>query len=198
MFYIHCRVSHLLCRRIVQVAHWLYKQSPSHCQLSPSGQTSQEWRIPPPKPKHMLSFWNKSLSRVAVMNPDSHRGEAGYLQVAFSGLHVLSKRQTVHPCLSQLCNRHHQHNSGFKKLLLFTFNCVSLCVQPVEVHTSQGVSYLLVCFPQSQHDGGLGEHSGVDLFSVLQDTQRLVKVRSGVTHMPGNRWQRKSFRLKIH
>lgn len=58
------------------------------------------------------------------------------------------------------------------------------------VLTSQGVEYLLVRLPQSQHDGRLGEHSGFDLFSVLQDTQRLVKVRSGVADVPGNRWDR--------
>lgn len=34
-------------------------------------------------------------------------------------------------------------------------------------HTSQGVEYLLVSLPQSQHDRGLGQHSGLDLFSML-------------------------------
>lgn len=55
------------------------------------------------------------------------------------------------------------------------------------MHTSQSVEYLLVGLPQSEHDGRLGEHGGFDLLSVLQDAQRLVEVRSGVTHVSGNR-----------
>lgn len=49
-----CRIqcfSYLLYKRIAPEAHWLCKQSPFHSQLSPSGQTSLEWRIPPPKQK---------------------------------------------------------------------------------------------------------------------------------------------------
>lgn len=48
-------VSHPLCRRIAPVVHWLCKWSPSHSQLSPSGQTSLEWRIPPPKTQTNIS-----------------------------------------------------------------------------------------------------------------------------------------------
>lgn len=62
---------------------------------------------------------------------------------------------------------------------------VSSYVWLASVPTSQGVTYLLISLPESQHDGRLGEQSGFDFFSVLQDAQRLVKVRSGVTHMPG-------------
>lgn len=62
---------------------------------------------------------------------------------------------------------------------------VSLYMWLGRVHTSQGGMNLLVSLPKSQHDGGLGKQSGFDLFGVLQDAQRLVKVRSGVSHMPG-------------
>lgn len=48
-------VSHPLCRRIAPVVRWLCKRSPSHSQLSPSRQTSLEWRIPPPKTQTHIS-----------------------------------------------------------------------------------------------------------------------------------------------
>lgn len=56
----------------------------------------------------------------------------------------------------------------------------------MSVRTCECVVYLLVGLSQAQHDGGLGEHSGFDLLGVLEDAQRLVEVRSGVTHTPGN------------
>ena len=70
------------------------------------------------------------------------------------------------------------------------FKCVKC---DLGVPTCQGVEYLLVRLAQSQHDGGLCEYIGFDLFGVLQDIQRLVKVRSGVTYVPANRWDRKTF-----
>lgn len=53
------------------------------------------------------------------------------------------------------------------------------------VHTCHGAEYLLFSLSQSQHDGCLGEHCGVDAFSMFKDAQRLVEVCSGVPHMSG-------------
>lgn len=54
------------------------------------------------------------------------------------------------------------------------------------LHTCHSVNDLLVSLSEPQHDGGLGEHRRFDLFSVLEDAQRLIKVCSGITYMPVN------------
>lgn len=59
------------------------------------------------------------------------------------------------------------------------------------VHTCQSVEDLLVRLPEPQHDGRLGEQTGPDLFSVLQNTQGLVNVCSGVTNVSGNKKKKK-------
>lgn len=55
--------------------------------------------------------------------------------------------------------------------------------------TGEGAEYLLVSLSQPQHDGRLGEQSGSDLLRLLQNAQRLVKVGSRVSHVPGDRWE---------
>lgn len=68
-----------------------------------------------------------------------------------------------------------------------TAQTVCVCVRLQLLHTPQSVDDLLLRLPQSQHDGGLGEHAGLDRFGVSEDAQRLVQVRSGVTDVPGDR-----------
>lgn len=83
--------------------------------------------------------------------------------------------------VSQKLVQHAELNSRTKRLGQYVW---AFCVI---VHTRHGAEYLLVSLSKSQHNRRLGEHCGVHGFSVLQDTQRLVKVCSWVPHMSGKR-----------
>lgn len=128
--------SHLLCKRIAPADHWLCKRSPFHSQLSPSVQTSLEWRIPSPKSQTHIII-------VLITAPILQHCCFIKFGNTTSGALVLTFRWRLVGCMywprvrqSTLASRSSADNSMVRKWQYFTLQYISgsmsVCDRPVD------------------------------------------------------------------